>query len=256
MASSKTQADGRTVAFIDLGTNSVRLLLVRINANHSYSTITQQKEVVRLGEGEFVDQYLQPEAMSRAALVCRKFVELSHSYGAQEIMAVATSATREAKNQAEFLRRLRRAAELDVRVIPGKEEARLVYLGVSSGVHLGKKQALFLDIGGGSTEVIVGDQRQYRYLDNLRLGAIRLTSLYFLPSETDAVAPERYALVQRYVRNASVRAIQQIKKHSLDIRHYRSLFDAHFDRQIWRRARKYPIYMACKKDEMVNSYNV
>lgn len=217
MTTSHALADGRIVAFIDLGTNSVRLLLVRINANHSYSTITQQKEIVRLGEEEFVDQRLRPEAMERAVLVCCKFVELSQSYGAQDLVAVATSATREARNQAEFLRRLRREAQLDVRVIPAKEEARLVYLGLSSGVHLGKKQALFVDVGGGSTEVIVGDQHRHHYLETLKLGAIRLTSMFFLPNEPDPIAPERYAVLQRYVRNASVRATQQVKKWKFDL---------------------------------------
>ncbi len=210
-------ADGRVVAFMDIGTNSVRLLLVRINPNHSYATLTQQKETVRLGEGEFVDQHLRPEAMDRAVLVCRKFAELSRSYGAAEIIAIATSATREAKNQDEFLRRLRREAKLDVRVISGKEEARLIYLGVSSGVHLGDKEAVFIDIGGGSTEVIVGDQRQYHYLSSLNLGAVRLTTLFFLPNETAPVEPKQYALIQRYVQNASVRTLQQMQKYHLDL---------------------------------------
>ncbi len=217
MTASKRSSDERVVSFMDIGTNSVRLLLVRIHPNHSYATLTQQKEVVRLGEGEFVDQYLQPDAMDRAVLVCRKFAELSRSYGAEEIIAITTSAAREAKNQSEFLRRLRHEADLDVRVISGKEEARLIYLGVSSGAHLGDKQAAFIDVGGGSTEVIVGDQRQYHYLSSLALGAVRLTTLFFLPEETDPISSERYALLQRYVRNASVRTLQQMKQHRIDI---------------------------------------
>ena len=210
-------AAGRVVAFLDIGTNSVRLLLVRINANHSYATLTQQKEVVRLGEGEFVDQYLQPEAMDRAALVCRKFAELSRAYGAEEIIVITTSAVRDAKNQKDFLRRLRHEVDLDVRVISGKEEARLIYLGVSRGVHLGDKRAAFIDIGGGSTEIIAGDQRQYHYLGSVNLGAIRLTTLFFLPEEVGPVAAERYALLQRYVRNASVRTIQQMREQPIDV---------------------------------------
>ena len=195
---------------MDVGTNSVRLLLVRINPNHSYATLTQQKEVVRLGEGEFVDQILQPEAMERAALVCRKFAELSRSYGAEEIIAVATSAVREAKNQSDFLRRLRQDAGLDVRLISGKEEARLIYLGVSSGVNLDGKEAAFIDVGGGSTEVIAGDHRHYHFLSSLNLGAIRLTSLFFLPGENGPVTSERYGLLQRHVRMTAVRTLQQM----------------------------------------------
>jgi len=179
-------------------------------------TLTQQKEVVRLGEGEFVDQYLQPEAMDRAALVCRKFAELSRSYGAEEILAITTSAARDAKTRRTYATPASRR-RLDVRVISGKEEARLIYLGVSSGIHLGDKQAAFIDIGGGSTEIIAGDQRQYHFLGSVNLGAVRLTTLFFLPEEVGPVAAERYALLQRYVRNASVRTIQQMREQHIDL---------------------------------------
>ena len=84
------------VAFLDLGTNSIRLLVVRVNPNLSFSVISRQKEVVRLGEGEFIEQTLQPEAMQRAAQICRQFADLARSRQVQEIIAVATSATREA----------------------------------------------------------------------------------------------------------------------------------------------------------------
>ena len=217
MISSKIISGGRVVGFLDLGTNSVRLLLVRINPNHSYAILTQQKEVVRLGEGEFVDQVLQPEAMDRAALVCCKFAELSRSYGAEEIIAVTTSAVREAKNQGDFLRRLRKEANLDVRVISGKEEARLIYLGVSSAVNLDGEEAAFIDVGGGSTEVIAGDQRRYHFLSSLNLGAIRLTSLHFLPGETGPVNSESYALLQRRVRMVSIRTLQEMRRYHFDL---------------------------------------
>ena len=69
-------------AFMDIGTNSVRLLIVRIEPNHAYRILTDQKEVVRLGEGEFVEQRLQPKAMQRAALICSKFAHLARSHGA------------------------------------------------------------------------------------------------------------------------------------------------------------------------------
>ena len=199
---------GQVTAFIDIGTNSVRLLLVRVNPNHSYSVLNQEKEIVRLGEGEFVDQYLQPKAMERAALVCKKFNEMAEACGAEEIIAIATSATREAANKAVFLRLLQQEAHLEVRTISGLEEARLTYMGLSSGHHLGSRQALFLDIGGGSTEVVVGDQTQHQVLDSLKLGAIRLTTLFFLPEEQGPVADERYALIRQYVRNAAVRTVQ------------------------------------------------
>src|SRR5208283_2708694 len=99
-------SSGKVMGFVDIGTNAVRLLVVRINPNFSYTTISQEKEVIRLGEEEFKDNLLKPEAMERAIFVCGKFVELAKTYGASEIIAVGTSAIREAQNQAEFLQKL------------------------------------------------------------------------------------------------------------------------------------------------------
>ncbi len=202
--------------FIDIGTNSVRLLLVKHDPEHSYRIITQQKETIRLGEGEFSDGHLKPDAMQRAVLVCRKFAELAKSYGADPLVAVATSATRDAVNRDEFLDRLANEAGLQVQVISGREEARLIYLGVNSGIHIGNRKAFFMDIGGGSTEVIVGDQYHYDYLDSLKLGAIRLTNL-FLAKEKGPIPPALYGAIQEHVRHVAVRTLQQISRFPLEL---------------------------------------
>lgn len=207
----------KLVAFLDIGTNSVRMLLARIEPDHSFAIISQQKEVVRLGEGEFRDHQLQPQAMRRAVLVCQHFVQMARANGADEIVAVATSASREATNQASFLRKLNREAHLDVRVISGKEEARLIYLGVVSGLNLGERRALFIDIGGGSTEVIIGTQSQHDFLDSMKLGAIRLTSRFFKPEDTGPVSPRLYQRIKQYVRTTAVRTLQQLKLWRTDL---------------------------------------
>jgi exopolyphosphatase/guanosine-5'-triphosphate,3'-diphosphate pyrophosphatase len=176
----------RTVAFMDIGTNSIRLLLVRLHPNHAYTILTELRQIVRLGDGEFASQHLQPAAIERTVLGAREFAELARANGADEIVAVATAATREAENQDDFVKRLLAEAQFEVRVISGLEEARLIYLGVSHGIHLGDKQAFFIDIGGGSTEVIIGNQYQHDYVGSLKLGAIRLTS-QFLPDTYNPV---------------------------------------------------------------------
>ncbi|MEW6029115.1 MAG: Ppx/GppA phosphatase family protein [Chloroflexota bacterium] len=208
--------EGRVKAFIDIGTNSIRILVVRITPNHSYAILNDEKETVRLGENEFEGGVLQREAMQRAATVCRHFVEMARAYEAKEILAVATSATREARNKEEFLDLVKQQAGLDVHTISGKEEARLIYLGVSSGINLKGRRTLFIDIGGGSTELIVGGQTEYEYLDSLKLGAIRLTTQFFLPQESSPVSDERYALIERFVRSTSVRAVQQIEQFHIE----------------------------------------
>lgn len=212
-----TQDERKIVAFLDIGTNSVRMLLARIDPDHSFSIISQQKEVVRLGEGEFRDRKLQPQAIRRAVLVCQQFVEMARANGAAEIIAVATSASREAVNQTSFLRKLNREAQLDVRVISGKEEARLIYLGVVSGLNLGDRRALFLDIGGGSTETIIGTQAQHDFLDSIKLGAIRLTSRFFTPGDIGPVPPRLYERIKQYVRTTSIRTLQELRKWRTDM---------------------------------------
>jgi exopolyphosphatase/guanosine-5'-triphosphate,3'-diphosphate pyrophosphatase len=209
--SKKIGPDGRVVSFVDIGTNSVRLLVVRLNPNHSYTILSRQKQQVRLGEGEFEDDEIKPEAMERLVVVCRKFTDLARTFSTEEFVAVATSAMREAANQNAILHLLRQEAQLDVRVISGQEEARLIYLGVASGIHIGDRQAFFIDIGGGSTEIAVGTDRTYQYLESFRLGAIRLSNLYLPRENTGPVSSDQYKRVQRHVKNTIIHAVKKIR---------------------------------------------
>jgi exopolyphosphatase/guanosine-5'-triphosphate,3'-diphosphate pyrophosphatase len=216
---SREQWDGkeRIAAFIDVGTNSIRLLVVRINANRSFNILRQEKEVVRLGEGEFKDNMLIPNAIERAVIVCSKFTELSRNFHADDIVAVATSAAREARNQQELLDRMRSEAFLDLSVISGTEEARLIYLGVSSGLHIGDKKALFIDIGGGSCEVMIGDQNQFYYLDSLKLGAIRMTTLFVPEGHTGPITDSMYGRMCKYVKNAIIRTKKEVCENEIAV---------------------------------------
>ena len=205
------------VGFIDIGTNSIRMMVASINPNSSYNILREEKEVVRLGENEFKHDRLQPEAMQRALEVCKRFPQLARTLGAKEIVAVATSATREAKNQEEFLRLLREEAGLDVMVVSGKEEARLIFLGMTSGVSLEGKRAIFIDIGGGSTEIAIGDQNQYSYLDSLKLGAIRLTTLYVPDGHTGKIPSKMYGNIKKEVKRRIRRSTSEVRSENLEV---------------------------------------
>jgi len=217
MKNNKLGPNGRVVSFIDIGTNSVRLLVVRLNPNHSYSILTQQKQQIRLGEGEFEEEEILPDAIERLVIVCKKLTELAGTFKTDEFVAVATSAMREATNQHEILHLLRQEAQLDVRVISGLEEARLIYLGVSSGIHLGDRQAFFIDIGGGSTEIAIGSESNYHYLESFKLGAIRLSNLYLSGNLTGAVSQEQYKKVQQHVKDTIIHSVQKIRKQKPDL---------------------------------------
>jgi exopolyphosphatase/guanosine-5'-triphosphate,3'-diphosphate pyrophosphatase len=214
----------RIFAAMDIGTNSIRLAVVEVRSGFNWNVLTLQKQVVRLGEGEFDDNnsrgphsrrsegghYLTHDAIARGALVCARFAEVARGYGAEQIVALATAAVREAINQEEFVDKVRELADLDVRVISGQEEARLIYLGVASGVDIPKgKNALFMDIGGGSTELIVGDNTTYHFLDSLKTGAIRLTAER-VPDPSKPISPAAWAALQRYVRSALAPALRAI----------------------------------------------
>ena len=216
MNTAPNTGETRRVAFMDIGTNSIRLLIVRVNPNHSTNVLIQLKQTVRLGEGEFDAQILQPKAVDRAVSVTQQFASLIRSHGADDVIAVATAATREARNQREFVERLQEAAQLDVRVVSGQEEARLIYLGVSSGFHLEDKQAFVIDIGGGSTEVILGTQHEYRYLNSLRLGAIRLAA-QFPAGAHGVISPHEYRSVVHFVQRHAVHTLREVRSHSVDL---------------------------------------
>ena len=203
---------GHVVGFVDIGTNAVRLLVVRINPNFSYTIVSQEKEVVRLGEEEFKDNILKPEAIDRAIFVCGKFANLAKTYGASEIIAVGTSAIREAQNQCEFIQKLYEKTGLNVNVISGQDEARLIWLGVSSGIDIGDQKAIFIDLGGGSTEIAIGNQHEYFYLNSLRLGAIRLTSKFVGEGWTGPIQTETY----KKLKNYACSKIEAVKPRVLD----------------------------------------
>jgi len=205
---------GKVIAFMDMGTNSMRLMIVRIDPDHTYTILSRQKEMIRLGEGEFEHGYILEESMDRAVAVCKRFKDMASSFKADEIVSVATSATRDANNQKEFLARIRQEAGLDIHVVSGTEEARLVYLGVSRGTSV-RERSLFIDIGGGSTELIVGDAKRYEYLDSVKMGAIRL-SMLLLYDTSAPISTTSYLMLQDYVRNKSIRSFQWIRSLNLN----------------------------------------
>ena len=143
----------KAIGIIDLGSNSVRLLLVRVHADGSTTILNQVKHMVRLGEGGFTHNRLQEETMARTIAVLRGLAEMCAVYETTEIIAIATAAVRDAVNGPEFIRRVQEKTGIDFTVVSGREEARLIYLGVSSGLEHSKSLRLFIDIGGGTSEI-------------------------------------------------------------------------------------------------------
>jgi exopolyphosphatase/guanosine-5'-triphosphate,3'-diphosphate pyrophosphatase len=214
----KNAAESSVVGLIDLGSNSIRLLVFRINPNKSYTVLTRHKQMIRLGEGAFLSRRLTDEAVARAMDAVRNIAEICRGYDVTDIEAYATAAVRDAKNGAEFVTRAE--SELDIRfsVISGLEEARLIHLGVSTGLPFHCEKGLFIDIGGGSTELIVGgDGHECLYLDSLKLGSVRVANAFTETSVAEPVLPAFYEKIKTHVRNSSLHSIFSIREIGPDV---------------------------------------
>ncbi|GAB3646070.1 Ppx/GppA phosphatase family protein [Echinicola sediminis] len=165
------------LAAIDIGTNSIHMVIAQVTPRQNIQVLIDEKEMVKLGVGVFATNQLSADAFERGIAVIKRYVQLADQYGVDEIITAATSATREAKNGGDFLDRLTEETGLTPKVISGKEEARLIFLAVRRAIAFGEEKALVLDIGGGSTEATVGDQVEIFFKKSIKLGVLRLLDM-------------------------------------------------------------------------------
>jgi exopolyphosphatase/guanosine-5'-triphosphate,3'-diphosphate pyrophosphatase len=165
------------LAAIDIGTNSVHMIVVRVRPDFSFEVIDREKEMVRLGAGGLDGRKLTAEAMTSALQALSKFERLARSHQVDEILAAATSATREAENGGEFLAAIERTTGIRPRIINGTTEARLIHLAAVYGVDT-PKTAVVIDIGGGSVEITRGSGQQVEFARSFKIGVIRLTERF------------------------------------------------------------------------------
>ena len=166
------------IAAIDIGTNSVHMIVVRVRPDLSFEVIDREKAMVRLGAGGLDGKELTSEAMGAALQALSKFKRLAESHTVDKILAAATSATREARNGGEFLARIEAETGIRPKVITGAEEARLIHLAAVYGVDVGSARAVVIDIGGGSTEITLGTGTAVQAAKSFKIGVIRLTERF------------------------------------------------------------------------------
>jgi exopolyphosphatase/guanosine-5'-triphosphate,3'-diphosphate pyrophosphatase len=172
------------IGAIDVGTNSFHLIVATVDSRGMLHTILREKEVVRLGASGGDIKFLTPDAIKRGVETLKRFVDIARSKNA-EIRAVATSAVREATNRQEFIDLVKKETGIDIEVISGIEEGRLIYLGALHSLPIINQKALITDIGGGSTETIIGYKGDILYVHSEKLGAIRLTVRFGLDDEVN-----------------------------------------------------------------------
>jgi exopolyphosphatase/guanosine-5'-triphosphate,3'-diphosphate pyrophosphatase len=197
------------LAAIDIGTNSIHTVIVQIKPDlPAFSIIGREKDTVRLGDRDKATGNLKEDAIVRSIEALHRHQEMAKSLGATQIIAVATSATREAPNGRAFIDRIDAELGLKVDLISGQEEARRIYLGVLSGIEFNNTPRIMIDIGGGSTELILGDSEEPRTLSSTKIGAVRL-SVELVKS--DPINDTEFAYLQAYVRGQLERPIDDLK---------------------------------------------
>ena len=193
------------LAAIDIGTNSVHMIVVRVRPDFSFEVIDREKEMVRLGAGGLDGKKLTHEAMTSALQALSKFERLARSHQVDEILAAATSATREAENGGEFLAAIEQTTGMRPRIITGTEEARLIHIAAVYGVDT-PKATVVIDIGGGSVELTLGIGPKVQFARSFKIGVIRLTER-FVTSDPLSGRDERKLVkhigeqVDRYIRH-------------------------------------------------------
>ncbi len=183
------------VGIVDIGTNSTRLLVADVGAGGEVTELERRSEVTRLGQGVDTHGALSEEAMDRVRAVLARYREIMDGHEVTATRAVLTSAVRDAANGAAFTEEVRERYGLDARTLPGHHEARLTFLGATSERPLDGTELVVIDIGGGSTELVVGADREVEHDVSTQAGVVRQTERHLrhdpaLPGEVDALAHE------------------------------------------------------------------
>ncbi|MEJ2195600.1 MAG: Ppx/GppA phosphatase family protein [Ignavibacteriaceae bacterium] len=186
------------IAAIDMGTNSFHLVIVQVRKGGSFKIIDREREVIRLGFHKGKDlNFISEGEIEKAVDILNDFNTIAKFYGA-ELRAIATSAVREAQNKEEFLTKVYEETGIFVEAVDGTKEAELIYLGVLKALKANTKRILCVDIGGGSTEFLLGDRGEIIFAESIKIGALRLSKKFF-PHYN--VSPDSINDCEQYISN-------------------------------------------------------
>lgn len=187
------------IAAIDIGSNSIHMVVVEVQGSGGFQVVEREKEMVRLGAGTLARGNLSAAAMKRGLAVLRKYKQLARNQRTDKIVAVATSAVREARNGEDFLEQVGRETGIWPRVASGEGEARLIYLAALHSIHLEGKRALVVDIGGGSLELCLGAGRRLEWAVSEKLGVLRISERFV---HSDPLSSKDEARLERAIAKA------------------------------------------------------
>ncbi len=199
----------RTLAAIDIGTNSIKLLVANVEEDGALEVLLREKAMVRLGSETLRTGKLSPEAIEAGASTVEHFAKLAAGSGAEVVRAVATCAVREATNSNDFVAAVRKRTGVRVEVISGDEEARLINLAIRSEFPARQDPLFLIDIGGGSTELVISDGSRVLLTESLPMGVVRLADRHL---RNDPPSDKDIAGMKKEVRAAAKRAADAVRK--------------------------------------------
>ena len=194
-------------AAIDIGSNSIRLEAADVTPGQPVRVLASDREVTRLGESVFRSGAVSEEAMKHTCAVLSRMAAFYRRLDVAGVRAVATSAIRDTRNQREFLARASEAIGAPVEIISGREEARLIHLGVESNWPQNGKRTLIIDIGGGSAEIIASEDGNLRESFSKPLGAVRLQENFL---QEDPPSPHQLHLMQEYIQEKLAGVVRRL----------------------------------------------
>jgi exopolyphosphatase/guanosine-5'-triphosphate,3'-diphosphate pyrophosphatase len=197
------------LAAIDIGTNSVHMIVVRVRPDLSFEVIDREKEMVRLGAGGLDGKALTPAAMAAGLQALSKFRRLADAHEVDEIIATATSAVREAENGGDFLAAIAEQTGIRARVISGFEEARLIHIAATYGIELEGGRGVVIDIGGGSAEITLGTPNDVQLAKSFKIGVIRLTERFV---KSDPLSSRDERRLVKHIEREIASHIEQVRK--------------------------------------------
>lgn len=168
----------RRIAALDVGTNSIRLIVAEVSSDGSYRLVDDEKVIARLGQGLATTGRLDDERMDVAASAIASLKGIADGFGIERMPAVATAAVREAENADVFVALVRERAGIELEVISAEEEARLSHRSVENAFDIEHQNSAIVDIGGGSTEIVLSVGGVIEHVQSLKLGAVRLTETF------------------------------------------------------------------------------
>ncbi len=203
------------LAAIDVGSNAMRCHLVEVESDGELRVLESVRAPVRLGSHVFLTGRIGSSAQDRTLEAFQLFRRLIESHGAEHVRAVATSAMREASDSALLLERIREQAGIDVQVIDGAEEARLVRRAIGSALDLSRGRSGAVDVGGGSVEVLVMDRNDIVRSESFDMGAVRILEL--LPGPSAAGETDFFSLLMEYVDAIRSRVLTAVGSHEVEL---------------------------------------